>query len=295
MRVKHLIIFLLLLSTAWALAQEQPKPTESKIAKFIMVSTTQLNPTKAMTYDKLNARFRKVAEETKMPVDWIAVAPITGNGHDLTYLTFANSYADLDAQGAAFEKLMGDIAMKDASVLTESAEAETTWNTELLEFQPKLSYNAEAVDGAQVTRWMVTRYNLKPGSYMRFAALVNEVMELYKSVPDNKAHWEAYRVVAGGHPAVMIVRPMKALADMDEENPAVEKAFSKVVMSHLDDVVRETVSSVESNLYMARPELSRPPQQYVTENAAFWAPKAMEPAAPQGKIKKAAKKEPAKK
>lgn len=296
MKSRLLLVFLLLLSGALTFAQDQPKnPYEGKVSKFVMIGSTHLNPVKSLTYDKLAARFIKAAEESKADVNWIAAAPMTGEGYTISYLTFANTYAELDAQGAAFEKIGKEIAMKDAALLTESAEAETTWNSELIEFQPKLSYKPDAIPGAQITRWMVTRYNLNPGTFRHFAELVGEVKDLYAGIPDSNAHWIAYRTVAGAHPAVLIVRPMKSLAEMDEENPAVEKAFTKVIVAHLDDVVRKTVKSVESNIYVARPELSRPPQSYVTENPAFWAPKPTEPmAAPAAKGKKAAKAEPKK-
>jgi hypothetical protein len=41
---------------------------------------------------------------------------------------------------------------------------------------------------------------------------------------------------------------------------------------------------------MVRPELSRPPKEYVTANAAFWAPKPMADTAAT-KVKKAVQKE----
>ena len=286
MRPKFLLVLLLLFATC-AFAQDQPKKTyEGKVSKFVMVSTTQLSPTKAMTYDQLVARFRKIVEEAKAPMTWIAAAPVTGKGNEIKYLMFADKYADLDAQMTAFESLGKEIMTKDPGLMTESGETEIAWHTELIQFLPKLSYNPDAVPGAQITRWMVQRYNLKPCSYARFAGLVKEVMEIYKGVPDNTAHWIAYRTVAGGKPAVLIVTPMKALADMDAENPAEEKAFTKPVMAHLDDVVRETVSSVESNIYAVRPELSLPPQSYVTDNPAFWTLKPMEPPAAPAKGKK---------
>lgn len=272
-------------------------PYAGKIAKYVWVEQDQVAIGKEVVFTKVVKQFRDAAASTNANVHWIAGTPIAGDGTQALFVTFHESYASIEDTMAAFEKVGREITVKNANFAGEIAESERSSHFFLQEFRPDLSLKPDKVDPALAKRWQITTFRLKPGAGTTFTDLVKEVIELHKKANDN-AYWIAYQTLAGAPgPSFTFVTPLRSLADLDQDDSAAMKALlTTVVRRQLDATVKETVASIETTIYAARPELSHPTSQMVAANPDFWTVKEPAPAVTAKKGKKgvqpAAMKEP---
>ena len=104
---------------------------------------------------------------------------------------------------AAFEKAGPEMYQKNAALVTEGMAAISHSHSVLAEFEPELSFG-KAPDAAQVTRWRVMQFQVRPGTGQQFEDLIKEVKELHSRANDGVPVM-VYRLVdgaqAGFHPA----------------------------------------------------------------------------------------------
>jgi hypothetical protein len=252
----------------------QSNPPSSHISKYVWVETSQVNNAKADAYNRVARQYREAAARTSPDVRWLAARSITGDSNEVTYITFADSLAAIDRTLKAFDDMQRDLTVRNASFATEAAESERGSSAELAKYRDDISYNPEAIDGPQVTRWRVTTFRLKPGYASDFEELEKQVIELHRKAQDN-AHWIAYQIIGGAEgPAFVMVTPLRSLADLDQEDtPAAKEVFSPIVKHQLSSIVKEAVRSISTKFLAADPSLSRPPETYIAANPDFWNPK----------------------
>ncbi len=280
--MKRITILLLLLALLGSVAVAGDTPTTGKIAKYIWVQTEQYQPGKQAAYMKLGQVFKETMANSEFV--WLAGMPLAGNGNEVAYVTFHDSYASMEKMVAAFEKIGPEMHQKNAAVVSQGMDAVATSQAYMAEFKPELSVAPETVPLPQITRWRIVTFRIKPGMAPRFAELLKEIRGLHEKAGDN-LHTLVYSVVAGEpSPGYIVVLPLKTLADLDEPpSKAIEELLTPIMRQHISTVVKDTVADSHAAMYMVDPRLSLPPKSYLAENPGFWQVKEPAPVVATGK------------
>jgi hypothetical protein len=259
-------MLLVVFGSVFAVAGDNPNA--GKTPKYIWIQTEQYQPGKEAAYMRTTQLFKEAMAPTEMY--WLAGMPLAGNGNEVTYVMFPGSFADIDKIVATFEKAGAQMHQKNAALVEEGMAAVKKSHAILGEFQPELSLVSEQHNPAQVTRWRVTKFNIRPGTSEEFSGLIKEAREMHAKANDG-VHFFVYRILYGDDPGFTIVMPLKTLADLDQPPSEAFKAlFTPLVKEHFYSVVRKTVVSETTNLYAVQPQLSNPPKSYVAANPDFW-------------------------
>ncbi|HMK30145.1 MAG TPA: hypothetical protein VK473_10705 [Terriglobales bacterium] len=266
--MKRLTALLLLLGL-WALAgwaQDMPK-----VSKYVWVEHVQLNPGKGPTFTKYVSQLKEAVDANSPDLTWIAGTPMTGDMAGFTFITFHDSFQDMENFDKSFDKVQRAAMVKNVALLNEASESERMAHAEMYKYREDLSYNPGKVTGPQTTHWRVTVYHIKPGMTSKFTDLIKEVVSIRKTgnIDDT---WIAYQAVAGvPNNTFVSVVPLKSLADMDvDRTAAMDAVYTPAVKRSLDAMAAEAIQSSETNIMTASPGMSRPPKTYVAANPDFW-------------------------
>ena len=287
MRKLATIVLVVVCLLASAVAGDKP---DTAISPYLLLQQTTLNNAKAVAYPGLVSEFKNIASSVNSENYWLAGSGITGNSYDLYFVSPLSNFAEVGKMMKSFEQVYQAIKVKNASLVDQFAEAEMVTRSSIWEYVPTLSYIPDKVDTAHATHWMVYTFHIKPGTMSSFSGLVHERADLIKKSNADE-HWIAYRSVAGTDTAMMFVIPVASLSELDADNSmAMKSVMTPVVREHLESLVQQTTTKIESQLLMVRPELSRPNPQIVAANPDFWTVK--EPVvSAEKKVKKAKKTE----
>lgn len=282
---------LALLCCAGTLAAQETQST-SKMAKYIYFEDVKVNSGKYSVFAKQMTELREAAATAAPDSYWIAGSPITGDSGAVSFVTFQNSMAGVEQFMAAMDKIGAAARAKDASWEQEDAESAGGALMDLAKYNEALSLRPDAVPLAQTAYWSSEVFQLRPGCGHQFEEAVKAVMDLHKKAGDN-AHWVAYDLMSGPSlPAVLFVRPMKSLAEEDEEPPAAAKELfqSAMVRQMLSSTGRECIAHISGAFHKMEPGLSRPMPELVSANPSFWTVKEQTVSNTPMKMKKGKKK-----
>jgi hypothetical protein len=256
------------------LAQNPPDASAGaeKPAKYAFYESVQVNPGKHQQFSQATAQIRQAASSSSADAYWIAGSHFTGNGRQMVFVTFQPSMAAVEKFDESMGKVMGAAMAKNASLASNSGESEGDVDIGLAEYKDELSLRPEMVPVGAMQFWQTTSYNLRPGCNNQFEDVVKQVADMHKKLNDH-AHWLGYEVYAGGPvPTYLLVRPMKSLAEQDEEPPAEAKqAFeARSFQNMVSGFGKECLAHIERNIYKVEPGLSHPAQSMVAANPDFW-------------------------
>ncbi len=269
MKRTALVAAMLFLLLGSVLAAEAGKP--ATIPKFILMETDQVNVGQEASFDKLSLQFKQAAASACADCYYLAFSPVTGATGRVTFVTFENSWAEIQKAMADFQRIHKEVLRRNANFASEMGQAQSGRRFVIAQFSPGMSLNPDKIDAAQITIWRVTTFQLKPAMNTPFAELTRETAELHKKANDN-AQWLAYTIIAGEPgPRVIFLRPLQNLAELDQpEAPEFIALMTPDMRKHFNEVMAQTEAANETNFYMADPALSRPPQEYLTANPGFW-------------------------
>ncbi len=269
------------------LAAEAGKP--ATIPKFILMETDQVNVGQEASFNHSSLQVKHAAASACADCYYLAFSAVTGAAGRVTFVTFENSWAEIQKAMADFQRIHKEALRRAANFASKMGQAQSGRRFVIAQFSPGMSLNPDKIDAAQITMWRVTSFQLKPAMNTPFAELTRETADLHKKANDN-AQWLAYTIVAGEPgPKVIFLRPLQNLAELDQpESPEFIALMTPDMRKHFNEVMAQTEAANETNLYIADPALSRPPQEYLSANPGFWVVK--EPASAQTgkKAKKAA-------
>lgn len=122
----------------------------------------------------------------------------------------------------------------------------------------------------------VTVYTIRPGHGDQWDELVKMARDgSDKGVPE--ANWAYFSHVYGGSATrALIITPMKSLAEDDARfasGKALSNALGEDAMKKFDELEASSVESIETNLFVFNPRMSRPPESWVKAEPSFWRPK----------------------
>ena len=274
-----------------ALAAQETQST-SKMAKYIYFEDVKVNSGKFSVFAKQMTELREAAATAAPDSYWLAGSSITGDSGAISFVTFQDSMAGVEKFMAAMDKVGAAARAKDASWEQEDAESGGGASMDLAKYNEELSLRPDAVPLADTAFWSAEVFQLRPGCGHQFDEAVKAVMDLHKKAGDN-AHWVAYDLMSGPSlPAVLFVRPMKSLAEEDEEPPAAAKELfqSAMVRQMLSSTGRECIAHISENFHKVEPGFSRPMPALVSANPSFWTVKEQTVSNTPMKMKKSKKK-----
>jgi hypothetical protein len=197
---------------------------------------------------------------------------MTGDTSTFVFVTFQDSMAGVEKFASSMDKAGQAVMAKDANYEQESAESDGGAQLNIAKYNEEISYRPDMVPLADTAYWSSEVLNLRPGCGHDFTEAAKQVIELHKKAGDN-AHWIAYDLTTGPSlPAVLFVKPMKSLAEEDEEQPAAAKEIfqSSMVRAMLSHISRECITHITSAYFKVEPSLSRPMPSLVSANPSFW-------------------------
>lgn len=262
-----LVVFCLLGALA---AQENQ--SSGKTAKYVYYEDAKVNSGKFRTFAKTIGEFRDAAATSAPDSYWIVGSPMTGDTSTFVFVTFQDSMAGVQKFASSMDKAGQAVMAKDANFEQESAESDGGSQLNIAKYNEEISYRPDMVPLADTTYWSSEVLNLRPGCGHDFTEAAKQVIELHKKAGDN-AHWIAYDLTTGPSlPAVLFVKPMKSLAEEDEEQPAAAKEIfqSSMVRAMLSHISRECITHISSAYFKVEPSLSRPMPSLVSANPSFW-------------------------
>ena len=274
-----------LLSVA-AMAAE-PAKTASNVPKIIQIYKDEVKMGSQMTYDNLIRQVRQTVNSSNAGLYWVAATPITGHAGTVSFVSFYENYAEVEAGGKAWEKATAPL-MKDASFNRELGQSIGSSKAIIARYREDLSYRPEKLDLATATTWELGVVKIKPGTGMDFADIEKEAVELHKRGNIDE-HWVVYQVEYGAsEPTFLFLTGLKSLAELDTDLKEAHKAvFTDSVRRRFSATAREVVTSETALLLAVRPDISRAPQTLVAANPTFWTAKEEPTTVARRKAKKA--------
>ncbi len=280
------VVATLCFASLFAFAADPPKkPT------YIWVQSVAIAEGKSESYPGLVAQYRRAAENAKADNYWLAATSLTGDLRQATFVSVYDSFAAAEKDILGYQKISTEAKKINPNFLAEASAAELEPHGAIAVLRDDLSYQPDKVPTAMAKWWRVKTIHLAPGHRTQFAELMKaEIDMLTKAKVDES--FAVYEVVAGvptTGQVYYIVAHMKSLADMDVDySEQVKAVFTPMIQAQFESIVQKIVTKAEDNLYMVRPDMSRPPQSFVAANPEFWTIKEQEPVAAKGKAKKPA-------
>lgn len=267
---------------AWAQSTSAPK--------ILMLSRVNLKEGRGGDYHKLDRQVRQTVHNSNPNLNWITATAFTGNDNEETYFMFANSYAEIEQNDAAFGKAAGSL-FTSADFNQSIAASQESGRTIIATLRNDVSYNADKFDPANAKFWSVTYRRDKPGSGAQLTSIRQDIIAQMKAA-NFDAHYLVYEVDFGMPAAsYIIVRDLPSLAALDtEHSKEYQAAVAKNLREQYTAFNHENTLLSETVLYQVKPELSHPAQSLVAANPSFWTVQEAETApvvAKKGKTKQA--------
>jgi len=253
--------------------------------KVLQIDREFIKPGKAgVMHDKSESHFVQAMERAKWPTHYIALNSLSGKSRAL-YLVGYPSFDAWDKDMKAMDKNTALSAEIDQDEVNDGALLDG-FDQGVLYYDPDMSYRPDA-DLAHDRYVEISGYHLKPGHQKDWAEAAKMVIEATKKA-GTSAHWAMYEIAYGGSDEYLIFSGDKSMAEIDTgyaEGKKFEEAMGEEGMRKLDELVRNSVDSADSELFEINPRQSYPPEDWVKADPGFWNPKpamakAAKPAAP---------------
>ena len=259
-----------------------------KAPKYIWVQTVSIAGDKSEPYINLVGQLRHAADTLKTDSYWISASAMTGDLRQITFVSFYDNMAAAEKDIMGYSQISAELKRGNPNFWTEIGAIEQEPRAALAMLREELSYQPDKIPYGEAKWWRIKTLHLAPGARMEFADLMKEEIDILTraKVDEPFLVFEVSAGVPTTGQVYYIVTEMKSLAEMDTDNSEQLKPFlTPLVREHFQTVARKIVTRAEDNLFMIRPELSRPPQTYVAANPDFWTIKESEPVAAKGKAK----------
>lgn len=291
---KSLLLFLVvILFSAFSQVMAQPEQTPPKV---LLIVREEIKPGMMTAHNRHSAEFASIFSGLQTPNYRIAMVPVAGNENEVIYITPLQSFAEYEGINQATDKkLEGAVGMTAAKLDRLNQEAPTlhaAMRDILTLYRPELSFNP-GVTMAQMRYFSITTTRVRPGFDAAYAEYVQKVINVARQKAKvDHFHVAVFQAVSGAPGGTyMIFRPMKSLAELDDQiGQKVRAAMSDDQRKDADKAVREAVMSSEVSTYAFAPRMSYVPKDFSSDDPAFWTPKPETTAKP--KPKKRAPKPP---
>ncbi len=161
-------------------------------------------------------------------------------------------------------------------------------------FRPELSFNP-GVDIRKMRFFSITTVRIRPGRDAQYADYVQKLLNVARQKAKVDLHIAAFQITSGAQAGTyMFFRPLKALAELDEQFPVkVRAAMSDDMKKDADKAAGEAIMSSENSIYLFAPNMSYVNKEFIDADPSFWSPKPAPMAKPKPKRKPVATPPPA--
>ena len=265
LRVAAGLLALTICATGVVAQNAPPANTASPGAppKAVLLVHQQFQTGKAGEREQLEIETCRKFEEFGIPIPWIEMESVTGSPGAL-FIDPANSLEEMDRAGQLLSQMYS--VHPELGQLQNEIEARIASSRNLLaRRRDDLGKSGDGIDLSKAHYWGITVVSVRPGHESDFA----EADKLRAS--DSLASWVVYEVDSGSTlPTFLIIEPLRSLAEA-EKKPETKRPAEKGHRDY-DQIVRDSFSSVESNLWVVHPEMSHVSRGFASGDPEFWTP-----------------------
>lgn len=248
---------------------------------ILLLVEQEFKPGNGSAREKLESEVTQAWGKFEVPNLWIDLEAITGKPKTLTFDPF-DSFAQLDDAAAAWAKL--ELEHPDLASMQEDIRGlELGERTIIAVRRNDLSYQANSIDLSKMRFMRVLEVRLLPGREAEFTEAFKTLRAAYEKIKADTP-WVVYQVNVGmPSPTFLVFVPMRLLKQNDDLlawRPLLREAEGDVASKRMEQIEREAYSSMESNLYAVRPDLSHVSRDYTEGDPDFWTPKFVGPPEP---------------
>lgn len=272
MRKSLLVVFVSLFATLTVFAQEGPP-------KVLLIVREEIKAGMMPIHSRHASEYAGVFAKLQTPNERIALLPVAGSENDVVYLTGAESFADLEKMTKDTDKKMSTVNASMQSQLDrldkEAPTLHAAMRDMLAVFRPEMSFNPGVII-PQMRYFSVTTTRVRPGHDAQYRDYVEKVLNVARQKAKvTNLHAATYQIISGTAAGTyMVFRPLKSLAEFDENIPAkVRAAMSDDQKKDADKMFGEAVISSETNLYAFAPRMSFVSKEFAAADPDFWHPR----------------------
>jgi hypothetical protein len=280
-RTIQALLGVLLLSTAAAVAQEQPTGPPPVLAVF----QEDIKPGSMGAHEKQVAAYLALFNRANVRGSRLGLVPVSGDDNQILYLEGYASFADLEGTRnksnetfAASPALQAELDTLDR----QTGPMHVTQKTLIAVYRPDLSYRPLGTDAVGKSRYFsVTTNRIKPGRYTDYEEYAKQLNRAREKANLDE-HTSVYQVVTGAPMGTFVTfSASRSLSEWDDFGRGMQARNKSIDEALGGDVVarqrRETAEAIfadsRSSLYAFSPKISRPSPQIAAADPDFWSPK----------------------
>ena len=264
--------------TVTAAHAQQQGPPPSGPAPILVTVREMPKPGEEATHAKLEAEYATAMDADKAKQYYLGMGEISGSEQTM----FLSGYASLEEMQAVHDyddALIGD---KLDSLEAEHNATLLGSKTAIWRLRPDLS-NPEPESLGTMRFMDLIQIHVKLGHDTEFSDVIRKTGEIWIQT-DPSFHFTIYQEIFGNSKddTFLIVFPVKSLADLDKhQSLAAEYMKNMGADTHKKILGIESAdyNSIESNLYVFSPSMSRLPDTWTKNDMDFWHPKPLRTAA----------------
>jgi hypothetical protein len=221
---------------------------------------------------------------------FLTMEGMSGNPTEILFMSGYDSFASFEKDYQTFGKVTsGPMKAEYEALQKQEADLVNLARSAVARFRPELSYRAAQImpnlPKARYTEATVVR--VRPGKEASFAAGAKFYQGAFEKLNINMP-WAIYEVTHGAPGGTfLLLTSYKTLKEVDDAmamEPKIMAAMGEEALKAMSKEFGDLFVSMESNMYMFRPDMSHVSKEFIAADPEFWTPKA-KPAAP-GQAKK---------
>ena len=246
--------------------------TSSGPPKVLQIFREEVKPGKGAAHTVVEAGWPAAFARANWPTHYVAMTSTTGPS-EAWFVSGYDSFAAIEKDQQAVEKAtvlnaaLDQLSAKDGELLSSTRSITAV-------FRPDLSYRSNSVNVAEARYVRVSTVRVRLGHGDSFIERQKTAMDAHDKA-NTGAHWTVYEVV-GGMPAgtYLVFTSMKSLAEADVDYSKVfREAMGEENMAKRMQFARDSLLSVESNVFSFSPKMSYVSKEWVAASPDFWSPK----------------------
>ncbi len=257
--------------TAIAARAQEHAPLPSGPAPILVTVRETPKPGQEFTHAKLEAEIAADLDSAKAKEYYLGMGAISGS-EDLMFLS---GYASLQEMADVHDN--DDTIIGDKLDTLEAEHSATLAKTEtsIWRLRPDLS-NPQPESLGSMRFMDVVQIHVKLGHDTEFSDVIRKTGDVWAQTDPN-FHYMVYQQIFGNGKdnSFLILIPVKALSDIDRHQSLAEqylKNMGEQVHKHILGIVSSDYDSVQSNLYVFTPSMSRLPDSWTQNDMSFWHP-----------------------
>jgi len=275
------LLGVLLLSTAAAVAQEQPTGPPPVLS----IGQEEIKPGSMGAHEKQVVSYMALFNRANVRGSRLGLVPVSGDDNQILYLEGYASFADLEATRNKSDETFAASPALQAELDTLDRQAgpmHTTQKTLIAVYRADLSYRPLGTDAVGKARYFsVTTNRIKPGRYADYEEYAKQLNRAREKANLNE-HVSVYQVLTGATTGTFVsFTASRSLSEWDDvtrgmqaRNKAVDEALGgDVVAKQRRETAEAIFADSRSSLYAFSPKISRPSAQIVAADPDFWSPK----------------------